>query len=359
MSDHEIVILGANFGGLGTAHYILKHTIPALKSLDFSRSYHVTVVGPSTSFYFKIAMPRVIADPSRIDLDQAIVSHSEYFSNYSASDYSFVQGLATAVDGFSKTITVQLSNGSTDTLRYDSLIISTGATSSSPLWTVKDDLSSTRAEISRLHSSIPKAETVLIAGGGPVGVELAGEIATKYPKARITLLSGTDRVLPRLSIGTSGRAESSLKGFGVTVNHKLRTVSAVRNDDGTTTVNLTDGNYKIVDVYIDATGGKPNTGFLPAKWLDSTGRVKTDLESLRVTGVKGVYALGDASSASLGGAIDTGASYAPVSNSLGMDIARELKGGTGKAKGLQEKKFKQMKGTQLVPIGKNGVGQSE
>jgi NADH dehydrogenase FAD-containing subunit len=360
---HEILILGANFGGIAVAHYLLNNTIPALTSLDSSKAYHVTLVGPSDSFLFKIALPRVIGNPDLIPLERAVVPFREGFSKHAASVFTFVQGLATATDASSRTVTVTLHDKSTKTLTYDSLVIATGMTSD-PLWAVNDDLTATKAAHAEVHAALPKAKTILIGGGGPAGVETAGEIAEKYPSAKVTLLSGNTRVLPKLKAGTSSRAESQLRKLGVElINDNIRVVSSHRSTDtGKTTVNISDGSVREVDLYIAATGGRPNTSFLPTDWLDASRRLAVDSKTLRATApsARGVYGVGDAASYSAGTVIDCQNGIHPVCTSLGHDLALALAdaAAVNSKAALKERKYKPFSDTQMVPIGRHsGVGQ--
>ncbi len=64
---------------------------------------------------------------------------------------------------------------------------------------------------------IQQSTSVLIIGGGSVGVELAGEIAYEYPKKNITLVEGGNRILGSLSASTSRKALSVLKELHVDV----------------------------------------------------------------------------------------------------------------------------------------------
>jgi NADH dehydrogenase FAD-containing subunit len=72
-------------------------------------------------------------------------------------------------------------------IKYDSLVIASGTTSSSPLWTINDSHEVSRTAIRALRKELPNASMILIAGAGSVGVETNGEIASAYPKAKITL----------------------------------------------------------------------------------------------------------------------------------------------------------------------------
>ena len=50
-----VVVLGANYAGLSSAHYFLKHVLPQLPNKD---DYTLTLVGPSAKFYARPTSPR-------------------------------------------------------------------------------------------------------------------------------------------------------------------------------------------------------------------------------------------------------------------------------------------------------------
>lgn len=180
---------------------------------------------------------------------------------------------------------------------------------------------------------------------------LAGEIGYWYPKAELTILSGAKSLLPRLPPSIGAAAQSKLAAFGVKTIHNVRVVSATPNGKKTT-LELSDNTVQIVDVYIDATGGRPNSNFLPPSWLNEKEKVITDPKSLR-SPVAGVYAIGDVASYSSGGVIDVMNGVRPLCSSIQIDLSASSQG-AAQAKQLV---FKPMKDTQLVPIGpKGGVG---
>ena len=359
---HEILILGGNFGGISSAHYLLRHTIPALIAKDPSQKYCVTIVSPSTHLYFKIAAPRILISPEKIPLEKAFRSIGDEFATYEPSQFSFLQGKATAVDARSKMVTVSLSDGgSSRSLPYSTLVIATGNVAD-PLWALNEAHTYSEDAHRQLQAALPGAKSILVAGGGPAGVETAGEIAENYPYAKTTILSGGDRLLPRLHPKTSSTAAAKLQKLGVAVTHGIKIVSAVKEEDGRTRLNLSTGADKVVDVYINATGGKPNTSFLPHEWLDEKGKVLTDTQTLRGTGntMDGVYCIGDAGSYSSGGVMDVQFGTRPLCTSIGVDIAAQLTPneklqGSGKTpKALVQVKYKPMKDSQLVPISSKG-----
>ncbi|KAB8303906.1 hypothetical protein EYC80_005269 [Monilinia laxa] len=387
-NSHEVVILGGNFGGVNAVHHLLRQTLPQLHQLDQSKSYHVTLVTPNTSFFFKIASPRALVNSTLIPHEKIFRPLSEAFSKYDSSQFELIQGVASALDPAQRTVTVSIGDdtGITQQLHYDSLIIiSTGTTSRSPLWTLHNDQSLTEKALNSLHAALPNAKTVLISGGGAVGVETAGEIASNFPSSKVTLLSGANRLLSRVKQGTSARAQDYLENImRVEVINHVRVESTNPTEPGAspTMVKLSDGSSREVDIYIDATGGIPNSEFLSKSWLDETGRVITSDAYFRVKGsgsddVKGVYVLGDLVAGSSNSALELDAMVTTLCSSLAVDIAgnlgikrpeepapgllssawRLILGSSGNGYPVQQE-FKPMKETIFVPIGNGGgVGQ--
>ena len=233
-----------------------------------------------------------------------------------------MQGAATGLNADNKTVIV--TRGSTTTeLPYSSLVVATGTTSNSALWTLHGEHEISIQAFKDLNAALPSAKTVLIAGGGPAGVETAGEVAQLHPKAKTTLLSGGARLLPRLKPATSADAQKRLEAMGVEVIHNAK-VSSSKLLEGSafaTDLSFDNGASRSVDIYIDATGGKPNASFLPPSWLTADGKVDTDAKTCRSTKVSNVYAVGDVGSYSPGGYL-AGRDGVPVAcSSIAIDIA--------------------------------------
>ncbi|MCJ1285863.1 hypothetical protein MMC26_005205 [Xylographa opegraphella] len=357
-NHHEFLILGANFAGVGTAHYLLRHTIPALLKLDATRTYHVTLVSPSTHFFWKIGAPRTLASPDLIPFSKAFGPIADGFKEYSSDQYTIETAAAVGLNPEQRTVSVELPSKENKTLHYATLIIATGTSSPSAVWTLNGSHENTINAMKELHKTLPSAKTILIAGGGPAGTETAGEIGSLYPKAQTTILSGTSRLLPRLSKATSNDVQARLKKLGVEVVNNLRVTSVKKLDSGATELAFDDGTTRTVDVYIDSTGGKPNTSFLPKDWLNEKGQVINDDKSLRLTipGSEGIYAIGDVGSYSHGGFMDVKDGVAPLCSSIAIDVAKTID--PSKAGAFKQKNFKWIPDTQFVPTGpKGGVGQ--
>ncbi|OBT52988.1 hypothetical protein VE04_08313 [Pseudogymnoascus sp. 24MN13] len=361
---HNIVILGGNWAGVSTAHYLLRHVLPLLR--NEKSQYTVTLVSPSTQTFFNVGAPRALVS-EKVANAKPFASILDAFSEYKSSEFTFIQGEAVGVDGSAKTVSLKsVVTSDRQLIRYDSLVIATGSTSASPLWTLHGDHKVTLAAFQDIKTSLPSAKTILIAGGGPSGVETAGEIAYLYRNKDITLLSGGMRLLPRFQNDKPGKkAEQQLASLNVRILHNVRVTSSNTAQGDEVLVVLSDGTARTVDMFIDATGGAPNTSFLPTAWLDGSKRVATDMGTLRSTKAPaGVYAIGDAASYSKGTVPDATWAVPALGYSIWSDLHRaatkdgSLKEDTVGMATLKEKKYKQFeKDMGIVPVGpEGGVG---
>jgi NADH dehydrogenase FAD-containing subunit len=368
-STHEVVVLGGNFAGLNIVHHLHRQVLPALQRLNKSVTYHVTLVSPNSHFFFKVAAPRALINDTAIPTEKVFRRIEDGLKQYGDA-CAFLQGKATQLDASSRVVKVDVVGGTTKDLRYDSLFICTGTTSRSPLWTVHDDHEASVKAMKEMHQRLPKTNTVLIAGAGPVGVETAGEIAAAYPNIKITLVAGGD-VLERLKPGVRAKAKKLLADAKVEVLTNVR-VNDSSESGSSTTVTLSDGTSRTVDLYIDARGSyKVNSEFLPKSWLDKSGRVLTGDKYFRVKGdgsadVKGIYVVGDIVAGSTNTAIEMDAQLTTAASSFAVDVAKSLGHQTNASggllswipgmgsKGIAQKEFKPMQGTMVVPVGPNG-----
>ena len=143
---------------------------------------------------------------------------------------------------------------------------------------------------------------IVVVGGGPTGVELAGALAEmkqyvlpkEYPeldfsKMHIWLLEGSDKTLATMSEQSSARSRKYLEKLGVNV----RTNTLVKNYDGNT-VQLAEGQEPIPSAtVIWAAGIKGNIPEGIDKTMIARGnRIKTD-RYCRVLGQSDIYVIGD------------------------------------------------------------------
>ena len=317
---HTIVVIGASYGGLPVAHDLLKNVLPAS-----GKEYKLVLVNPSEEFYWKVGAPRAITRPEMLPMEKALLNFLPTFEKY-GNKFQFIKGKVTALDSSSKTIEVNTG----DKISYDQVVIASGTYFDNDIWSTSRGTEALKNEVADLHRKLPNAQTIMVAGGGPCGVETAGELGEAYGgKKEIILLSGGDRLLNRtVNKKPSQLSQQYLEKMGVTVTHKVQVKSTVKEGDKTV-VTLSNGETKTVDVYIGAVGDKPNNSFVPKDWLTERGQIKTDPNTLRVNvpGVTGVYCVGSVGSYSDGSILDTKLAFKAAVESVKLDL-----NGTGKSR---------------------------
>ena len=105
------------------------------------------------------------------------------------------------------------------------------------------------------------AKNIVIGGAGPIGVELAGELAEAAGKdVTITLVSATDPVLHTLRSSASSAAEGQLRRKNVKVLTSTRVMGVEKSGDSWV-ISLDSGKKLTTDLYI------PTTGLIPKQFL--------------------------------------------------------------------------------------------
>lgn len=384
MSDtRNIVVLGASWAGLSFAHYYLKHIHSLAKTATPNVTYKLVIVDPSTHFFWRVGAPRALVDTKSLGNEKMFTPIAKGLKQYPADAYTLIQAEATVLDTTARTVTLaNKSNNTTNTIPYYSLIIATGAQCPSPLTSLQGEHTTTLNALEEMNKRLASAKEIVIAGGGPVAVEVAGEIGERYnsagKKINITIITGNDKILPVLRPALSSKAEGLLKKVGVNVVYKTRVTKAesasetkTENQNGTgngppgavdgrTTVYLDNGKTMTADIYIPATGVTPNTSFLPKSLIDTDGYVRCNKSTLRVdeAGPR-VYCIGDVGNYSRGGILDCYSAIPVLAINMTNDLAIGMANAdqhTGPSK--KDKIFKaDTSETQVVPVGsKGGVG---
>jgi NADH dehydrogenase FAD-containing subunit len=254
----------------------------------------VILVGPSSKLYWNLATPRGVIQGAFTD-DKLFQSFLPAFEKYSADVFEFIEGTAEQLEPEKNSVVVKKASGEKQTLTFDYAILATGASTAGMPWKRLGNDEQTLATLHDVQSRIHSGNSILIAGGGPTGVETAGEIATKYTDKDITLVTNTAHLLPALkeSVGKQAELELQRKNVKVLTNTKVESSESTGNQ---TKLSLSDGKTLTVDVYLPTVGLKANTSYVPQSMLDEAGNVKVD-EHLRTNAPnKNIFAAGDVNS---------------------------------------------------------------
>ena len=201
---------------------------------------------------------------------------------------------------------------------------------------------------------IKAASAVTIVGGGPTGVELAGEIITQFPGKKVTLVHGGPALLPQLVPKAQKLVLSELIRMGCVV---LTGEKVPRTASGTLGSKTEQGHDIAADVVFDCTGSKPHTAFCaapgshPGIKLDAGGFITVNKE-LRAPDAANVFALGDAAATE-----DAKQGYLAVTNQVPTVVANIL-AAVSKPKGAAKEAAVGPKDMMIVTLGRaNGVAQ--
>ncbi|KAF2214692.1 hypothetical protein CERZMDRAFT_36288 [Cercospora zeae-maydis SCOH1-5] len=351
----NIVVLGVAWAGLGTAHHICKHLLPKLKSSGGGK-YILHLVDPSTHFWWHIGAPRQLCSLEELPFERSCVPIADGFKQYTNLQDSLVfhQASASALDTKSRTVTLSKPDGSTENLGYWSLIISTGVRTPTPLTGFQGDHTVSQNALREMNTKLKSAEVIVVSGGGPVGVETAGELGTHFGgKAKIILVTAGKKLLPVFNESRAKKAESLLKKIGVEIRYDTKVTGQNDLGNGKTEILLSSGEPLQADAYIPAYGCTPNTEWLPNDLKDAKGFVNTNQKTLRVdqAGAR-VYAAGDVAGVDNGGVMNMYNSLPVLHANIDHDLLSEAKAGN-----VAEKTYNFVpKETQFVPVGaKAGV----
>ncbi|XP_030488722.2 uncharacterized protein LOC115705520 [Cannabis sativa] len=258
----RVVIVGG-----GAAGSILARSIQFLA--------HVVLIDEKEYFEITWGMLRAMVEPPFAE--RMVINHSDYLSNVdivASAATNITNGKVFTADGRS--------------FAYDYLVIATGHKDSFPK-TKAERLSYFESEFEKIKS----ADSILIVGGGPTGVELAGEIAVDFPEKKVTLVHRGSRLLEFVS------SKASKKALDWLISKRVE----VLLDQSVNLDGITDGVYKTskgetikADCHFLCIGKPVASSWLAETVLkdcvDTHGRLMVD-EHFRVKGHLNVFAVGD------------------------------------------------------------------
>tara|TARA_Y100000310_G_scaffold70474_1_gene66159 strand:+ start:18776 stop:19813 length:1038 start_codon:yes stop_codon:yes gene_type:complete len=259
----RVVIVGGGFAGSKIA-----------KKLE--NSFDVTLIDNKDYFEFTPSVLRTIVEPQHAKKIQIL--HKNYLNK------------AVIVKGDIIGVTKKEVITPKHTVSYDYLVICTGSDYNSPI-KEKDMVIAARAkELVSYANKLKKAKSVLIIGGGLVGVELAAEIIEKYPDKKITIIHGSKELIER----NPEKARNYAYNF-----FKERDVNIIFNElvKGKTnkTFKTNKGKKITADLVFSCIGIKPNSECLKgscSKSLDKKSCLCVN-KYLQVKDLQNVFAAGD------------------------------------------------------------------
>ncbi|MFA4870674.1 MAG: NAD(P)/FAD-dependent oxidoreductase [Pedobacter sp.] len=298
----RIVIIGGGFAGVNLIKYLN------------SKEYQVTLVDKNNYAFF----PPLLYQVATGFLETSNISYPYRKMFRGISNLCFKLGEVVKINHEENRIVL-----TTGELEYDYLVLATGTETNYfgmdnvekkaiPMKTVNDALEMRNYILKQLEfaTSLPsdnerlqKVLTIVIAGGGPTGVEISGMLAemraSVFPKDypefgkmnvqhHIYLVDGSPTLLPLLSEKSQNNTLNALRDMGVTVILNAKVIDYI-NDK----VILSNGQSIETENLIWAAGvtSKMFEG-IPIECYGRGKRLITDAYN-KVEGLKNVYAIGD------------------------------------------------------------------
>jgi NADH dehydrogenase FAD-containing subunit len=323
-----ILILGGSYGGVSTAHRILK---TSGKTADIK----IILVTPNTHLYWNLAAVRGVL-PGGFPDEKLFQEIAPGFKQYPAAKFELVLGSAEKLDPSAKTVIV---NGKP--ISYDICILATGSNAGGLPFKGLTTFEETKKALHDLQNKIKAAESIIICGAGPTGVETTGELGYEYKKTKkITLVSFPSNIhefmpnstcvqiasgptiLEGTPLSVSKVAINTLRKLNVDIKLGTKVESSTVLPSGQTELTLSDGSKMTTDVYLPLIGLKPNSSYIPENLLNPKGFVVVD-EYLRVKGAEGLWAVGDISAIQRPQYMNTEAQSVHLAKNIGLVLQKK------------------------------------
>ncbi|MDR6867783.1 dihydrolipoamide dehydrogenase [Microbacterium resistens] len=192
-----------------------------------------------------------------------------------------------------KAISVAKSDGTTEEVTFDNVIIATGSTVRLlPGVQLSDNIVTFEEQI--LSRELP--ESIVIVGAGAIGMEFA-YVLTNYG-VKVTIIEFLDRALPNEDADVSKEIAKQYKSLGVDILTSTKVETIVDNGSSVSvTYTGKDGQQAVIEAgkVLMSVGFAPNvSGFgLENTGVTLTERGAIDIDDHMRTNVEGIYAIGD------------------------------------------------------------------
>ncbi|MEV4782454.1 NAD(P)/FAD-dependent oxidoreductase [Burkholderia sp. LMU1-1-1.1] len=294
----RLVIIGAGFAGMYAA-------LSAARLRDIRgvtpEELEIALVSPEPTL---VVRPRLY-EPNPETLTASLL---ELFN---ATDVVYVQGRAETVDANSRTVGIATREGGRKSLSYDRLVVASGSRLFRPnipglaehSFSV-DSLDDALALDKHVHGLAGRPatngrDTVVVVGGGFTGIEAATEIPARLRRilgndvqTRVIIVDRNNVIAPDMGPDSRPVIDDALRKLGVETRLGVGVASLDKSG-----ITLSSGEHIGTETVIWAAGirAAPLNEQITAE-RDNSGRLLVDRD-LRVPGVPGVFATGDAARA--------------------------------------------------------------
>lgn len=326
----EIVIIGGTSGGLAArALSSLKRFNPETHNLTFISQLPYAVFLPSTA-RMNVTSEGGLDESSVSSKTGGLLSFDKLFAQ--STGRKFLHAKVNAVHD----TRVELEDGTS--VQFDYLVVATGSKWGGPMnFDCRTD-EEVRAHLAEWRKKFSVAKHVVIVGGGPLGIELAGEIRHYHPTTALTMIHALPSLVnptypDKLRNALTTKVESS--GVRVILNDRVLDLPAqglaALGEQHLLQLKTENGIILEADLVIPAFGPTPNTTLLrtlrDGAALTSEGRVRITstfnvvFPNNEVS--RNIFAIGDIIEWDEQHSLAKGAAHAPI---VAENIMRAIEG---------------------------------
>ncbi|XP_038051096.1 ferroptosis suppressor protein 1-like [Patiria miniata] len=327
LREKHVVIVGGGYGG----------TVVALK---LQGKCKITLIDPKEAFHHCLGALRSCTEDG--------FARKIFIPYAPAFGENFKRGTVEAVDPTAKK--VKLAGG--EEVSYDYLVIASGSKGPFPAKIAGGEDSSVYIkEYTDMLQKVKASKDIVVVGGGAVGVEMAGEIATDFSDKQVTIVHSRDYLVegdlaPKFRKGLDDQLRA--KGVKLVLGEKVSNLSELPRDGSSRCTVKTDKGTEIeADLVLVCVGVPCNSSAYAtslSNCMEETGHLKVN-QFLQVEGLDDVFAIGDCCNADP-------VKLAYLAGWHGELVARNLR---LLAQGKTELKAWKTPGTlMVVPVGRDG-----
>jgi NADH dehydrogenase FAD-containing subunit len=270
-----VAVIGGGYGGIAVA-----------KALD--EVTDVVLVEPKEAFHHAVASLRATV---RTDwIPQIFIPYDRLLKRGRV-----IRDQAVAVEPSAITLL------SGEEIEAGYIVLATGSRYPFPAKTDATETEIAHERYRRVQKELTAADSILLLGAGPVGLELAGEIKAEWPAKRVTLVDPAPEILPDNSARLRAELLRQLGDLGVRLVLGTRLAAEPPTEPGRFapfTAGTESGEEISADLWLRCFGVEPVSGYLAgslsaARLPDGQIRVT---ETLQVAGHPTVFAIGDVAS---------------------------------------------------------------
>jgi len=254
-SPKNVLVIGASYAGYVCAEH-LSHTLPS--------GYRVILIEKNTHFNHTWLFPRtsVFAGSQQNITKLSYIPYPEAPRWAPRGSYLFKNAKAVSIDSGNGEKHKHVILDSGETIDFTHLVLAIGLPGRYPLGI--DNLQREQAlpYFATLQARVNQANNVLVIGGGPVGIEVALDVASVYPEKSVTLIHSRDRLAGKYGANLHDACLKVLEGESVRVILGERpAVDGTRAAAGEK-VTLSTGETVLADVVVSHRTMKKITGSL-------------------------------------------------------------------------------------------------